>query len=88
MDPVLIEEVSVFGSPVHIVNMQLASAAAEGQGRLILITDDEVKSVPLQRCHLADSCRYGGTQQAVLNFIRKNRASPYDLVFFNFSRNN
>lgn len=56
IDPVIIEEIRVFDRPVPIVNMQLAKQAG-GEGKLIIITDDEVKSIDLHRCHRASSCR-------------------------------
>lgn len=56
IDPVIIEEIRVFDRPVPIVNMQLAKQAG-GEGKLIIITDDEVKSIDLHRCQRASSCR-------------------------------
>ncbi|XP_069983913.1 semaphorin-1A isoform X1 [Penaeus vannamei] len=55
IDPVIIEEIRVFDRPVPIVNMQLAKQAG-GEGKLIIITDDEVKSIDLHRCQRASSC--------------------------------
>ncbi|XP_042864842.1 semaphorin-1A-like isoform X2 [Penaeus japonicus] len=55
IDPVIIEEIRVFDRPVPIVNMQLAKQAG-GEGKLIIITDDEVKSIDLHRCHRATTC--------------------------------
>ncbi|KAK3863098.1 hypothetical protein Pcinc_031091, partial [Petrolisthes cinctipes] len=53
--PVIIEEIQVFDIPTPIVNLQLAQPS-QGESRLVIITDDEVKSIPLHRCHKANTC--------------------------------
>ncbi|KAG0710478.1 Semaphorin-1A [Chionoecetes opilio] len=55
IDPVVIEEIHVFEEPVPIVNLQIAHQN-DGQSKLIIITDDEVKSIALHRCHRATTC--------------------------------
>ncbi|CAL4068346.1 unnamed protein product [Meganyctiphanes norvegica] len=53
INPVIIEEIRVIDRP--IVNLQMAKGA-NGQSRLIVITDVEVKSVELHRCGRAKTC--------------------------------
>ncbi|XP_076068284.1 semaphorin-1A-like isoform X3 [Oratosquilla oratoria] len=50
IDPVIIEEIQLFDEPTSIINLQIA------KGKLIIITDDEVKSIEVQRCHKVFSC--------------------------------
>lgn len=54
----VIEEIHVFEEPIPIVNLQIAHQK-DGNSKLIIITDDEVKSISLHRCHRATTCRYG-----------------------------
>ncbi|CAL4240749.1 unnamed protein product, partial [Meganyctiphanes norvegica] len=51
--PVIIEEIRV--TDRQIVNLQMAKST-NGQNKLIVITDVEVKSIDLQRCGRATSC--------------------------------
>ncbi|CAL4126343.1 unnamed protein product [Meganyctiphanes norvegica] len=53
IEPVIIEEIHAVDGP--IVNLQL-SKETSGEGKLIIITDDEVKTIPLHRCDAAKSC--------------------------------
>ncbi|CAL4112675.1 unnamed protein product [Meganyctiphanes norvegica] len=53
IEPVIIEEIHAVDGP--IVNLQLAKES-NGEGKLIIITDEEVKTIPLHRCHVAKSC--------------------------------
>ncbi|XP_066967257.1 semaphorin-1A-like isoform X6 [Macrobrachium rosenbergii] len=55
IEPVIIEEIQVFEKPVAIVNMQIAQQTG-GESKLIIITDDEVKSIDLHRCYRATTC--------------------------------
>ncbi|XP_064106645.1 semaphorin-1A-like isoform X3 [Macrobrachium nipponense] len=55
IEPVIIEEIQVFEKPVAIVNMQIAQQTG-GESKLIIITDDEVKSIELHRCYRATTC--------------------------------
>ncbi|XP_068228414.1 semaphorin-1A-like isoform X3 [Palaemon carinicauda] len=55
IEPVIIEEIQVFERPVAIVNMQIAQQG-DGESKLIIITDDEVKSIDLHRCFRATTC--------------------------------
>lgn len=55
IEPVVIEEIRAFDHPVPIMNLQIAQQAG-GESKLIIITDDEVKSIPLHRCHRATTC--------------------------------
>lgn len=55
IEPVVIEEIRAFEHPLPIMNLQIAQHAG-GESRLIIITDDEVKSIPLHRCHRATTC--------------------------------
>lgn len=55
IEPVVIEEIRAFEHPVPIMNLQIAQQAG-GESKLIIITDDEVKSIPLHRCHRATTC--------------------------------
>lgn len=56
IEPVVIEEIRAFEQPLPIMNLQIAQHAG-GESRLIIITDDEVKSISLHRCHRATTCR-------------------------------
>lgn len=55
IEPVIIEEIRVFDKLVAIVNMQIAQQVG-GDSKLIIITDDEVKSIDLHRCYRATTC--------------------------------
>lgn len=55
IEPVVIEEIHVFEEPVPIVNLQITHQK-DGESKLIIITDDEVKSIALHRCHRATTC--------------------------------
>ncbi|KAG7164856.1 Semaphorin-1A-like [Homarus americanus] len=55
IEPVVIEEIRAFEDSVPIMNLQIAQQAG-GESKLIIITDDEVKSIPLHRCHRATTC--------------------------------
>ncbi|XP_045121083.1 semaphorin-1A-like isoform X6 [Portunus trituberculatus] len=55
IEPVVIEEIHVFEEPVPIVNLQIAHQK-DGKSKLIIITDDEVKSISLHRCQRATTC--------------------------------
>ncbi|KAK7073998.1 receptor activity protein [Halocaridina rubra] len=55
MESVIIEEIRVFEKSSAIVNMQIAKQSG-GESKLIIITDDEVKSIDLHRCHRAVNC--------------------------------
>lgn len=57
IDPVVIEEIHVFEEPVPIMNLQIAHQS-NGESKLIIITDYEVKSIDLHRCQRATTCRY------------------------------
>ncbi|KAL7639028.1 UNVERIFIED_CONTAM: hypothetical protein RMT77_010562 [Armadillidium vulgare] len=54
--PIIVEEIHVFETPVLINNLQIAKQS-DGDSKLVIITDIEVKAIPLQRCHKAASCR-------------------------------
>ena len=56
VEPVIIEEIHVYDHAVYISNMQLTKDG-KGGSKLIIISDDEVKAVDLQRCHKANTCR-------------------------------
>lgn len=55
IDPVVIEEIHVFEEPVPIMNLQIAHQS-NGESKLIIITDYEVKSIDLHRCQRATTC--------------------------------
>jgi len=52
---VIIEEISLFKNVTSIANLQLAHQTT-GDTKLVVITDDAVTAIPLQRCHKASSC--------------------------------
>nr|BDT61929.1 MAG: semaphorin-1A-like protein [Penaeus monodon majanivirus A] len=61
-EPIIIEEIRIFSRPATITNMYLMreKSGEEEQskgGRLIITTTDEVKSIDVQRCDRATSCK-------------------------------
>ena len=56
LTPVLVEELQVlkFGEPV--LGLQLSSAKAEGERRLLVVARDEILALPLARCSVAATC--------------------------------
>eukprot|EP00096_Caligus_rogercresseyi_P008854 TRINITY_DN2875_c0_g2_i2.p1 TRINITY_DN2875_c0_g2~~TRINITY_DN2875_c0_g2_i2.p1 ORF type:complete len:852 (-),score=235.20 TRINITY_DN2875_c0_g2_i2:775-3330(-) len=59
VESVIIEELKVFQSPTMIRKVQVVGGEREGGrslGKLVIMSDDEVRSFPVQRCDRAASC--------------------------------
>lgn len=53
MNTVVIEDILVFEDRSPVVNIKVHS----DQGRLLVVSKNQVKSILLQRCHLQTTCR-------------------------------
>ena len=53
IETVIIEEIQVFENKAPVVNLKVH----RDQGRLIVVSKHEIKSVLLQRCHLQSTCK-------------------------------
>ena len=56
MDLVIIEEMQVFSKDVAITDLKMVPAGDGGQRRLIVVSDREIRSLPLGRCPTAFGC--------------------------------
>ncbi|CAH1797572.1 unnamed protein product [Owenia fusiformis] len=54
--PVIIEEIQVFDSKTTIVNLKVYRKPSEGIEKLVIVAEDEIKTIPLHRCHLRKTC--------------------------------
>ena len=59
IEPYVIEVISVFddGSPVTGLRVR-RHATDRRRSRLIVMSRDEIRSIPLHRCHQYSTCRY------------------------------
>ncbi|XP_064609998.1 semaphorin-1A-like isoform X2 [Liolophura sinensis] len=57
IEPVIIEEIQVFQSREAIVSLRVFRKPELGQEKLIVVSRDNIISVPLHRCHKRLSCR-------------------------------
>jgi semaphorin 6 len=59
VNPVVIEEIQVFPLTVPIRNLQIVRDEAITEARLVVVTDSEIKALPLHRCNneKITSCR-------------------------------
>ena len=57
LDTVVIEDVEVFADGASVVQMKVYRDLGNGQEKLVVISQEEVKSIPLHRCHLHTTCR-------------------------------
>ena len=63
IETVVIEDIEVFASRQPVINLKVyrnvnAQAGLEDQEKLIVVSRDEIKSIPLHRCHVQNSCGY------------------------------
>lgn len=60
VSPVVIEDIQVFPSNVPIRNLKVVRDSLVPEGRLVIVTDSEIKSIRLHRCYSDKiiSCRY------------------------------
>ena len=63
IETVVIEDIEVFASRQPVINLKVyrninAQVGREDQEKLIVVSRDEIKSIPLHRCHVQNSCGY------------------------------
>ena len=51
VSPVIIEELQVFPPNMSVRNLRIVRTDSSKEGRLIVVSDDEVLSIPLHRCN-------------------------------------
>lgn len=49
--PVVIEEIQVFAPNVTIRNLKIVRTDSTKEGRLIVVSDEDIVSIPLHRCN-------------------------------------
>lgn len=59
--PVIIEEIKVFETEAAITNLKVVPASEKMGARLIVVSNDEIQTIPLHRCYTdqVTSCRWG-----------------------------
>ena len=95
IETVVIEDIEVFASRQPVINLKVyrnvnAQAGHEDQEKLIVVSRDEIKSIPLHRCHVQNSCGYvplRSDQPILLLILRiwcstENFHSPTGYIFF------
>ena len=60
VSPVIIEEIQVFETGAAITNLKVVQTDQHHGSRLIVISADEVQTIPLRRCYTKSitTCRY------------------------------
>ncbi len=58
VETVVIEDIEVFSTRQPIVNLKVYRDATgfDQQQKLVVVSRDEIKSIPLHRCHMQNSC--------------------------------
>ena len=61
VETVVIEDIEVFTNQQPIINLKIyrnsnAQAGNNDQEKLIVVSRDEIKSIPLHRCHAQTNC--------------------------------
>ena len=58
--PVIIEEIQVFDTEAAITNLKVVQTDQHHGPRLIVVSNDEIQTIPLRRCYTSSitTCRY------------------------------
>ena len=49
--PVIIEEIQVFETEAPVTNLKVVRNGGGADGRLVVVSDDEIQTIPLHRCY-------------------------------------
>ncbi|XP_064619130.1 semaphorin-1A-like isoform X2 [Lineus longissimus] len=56
IDTIIIEETQVFDDKAAVLNLQVYRNRWKGQEKLVVISGNQVRSIPLHRCHVHKTC--------------------------------
>jgi len=56
MQPIMVEELQVLKSGEPILDLKISKGSEKSPKTLLVITSNDVMSIPLQRCHVATTC--------------------------------
>ena len=56
IESVVIEDIQVFDTDTPVINLKVYRSSLTGEAKLIVVSRDEIKSIPLHRCHLKKTC--------------------------------
>ena len=57
VDQVVVEDIVVFDDGRPVVELRIHEDDVTGQKKLIVVSEAEIKALPLQRCHVQNTCR-------------------------------